>query len=158
MSLLGKNLDAPTHWQGILPVPSRYTYGIAGERFFREIKDKGRIMGAHCYHCDHTYVPAVLFCERCLNQLEEWVDIGIEGEVHTFTVLHLNVDGSQKEEPEIVAFVKMKDGGIVHHIKKISPNEVRIGLRVEAVIKPPSERVGSILDIRYFQPVSNSDS
>ena len=153
MTLLERNPFAPTNWYGSLPVPSRYTFGIAGERFFREIKDKGRIMGTYCPKCDHTYVPAVVFCERCLNELDQWEDVGLVGEVHSYTILHINYDGSRREEPEIVAFVKIKDGGIIHRLSGVTPDGLRIGILVKAIIKPPSERLGSILDIQFFQPV-----
>ncbi len=43
-------------WHGEIPVYAQYTFGIAGERFFREIKDNGRIMGAKCEKCNLVYV------------------------------------------------------------------------------------------------------
>ena len=33
-------------------------------------------MGSYCPDCDHTYVPATVFCERCLGELTDWRDIG----------------------------------------------------------------------------------
>jgi len=57
MTLIERNPDAPDAWQGNLPVTNRYTFGIAGERFFRAIKDEAKIMGTYCPHCKHTYVP-----------------------------------------------------------------------------------------------------
>ena len=62
MTLLERDKNAPQAWHGSLPVPSRYTYGLAGERFFRALKDEGKIMGSYCPDCDHTYVPATIFC------------------------------------------------------------------------------------------------
>jgi hypothetical protein len=34
----------------------------------------------------------------------------------------------------------------------VKPDDVRVGMEVEAVWKPDGEREGSILDIRYFRP------
>ncbi len=45
MTLLERDPKAPTAWVGNLPVTNRYTYGLAGERFFRAIKDEGKIFG-----------------------------------------------------------------------------------------------------------------
>jgi uncharacterized OB-fold protein len=135
-----------------LPVSSRYTFGLAGERFFRAIKDEGRIYGTYCSHCDHTYVPATAFCERCLNELTDWVDVGTQGEVHSFTLLFEDYDGSPLASPELVAFVSLGDGGLVHRLGEVDPQEVYIGMPVEAVFKPAGERSGSILDIVYFKP------
>jgi hypothetical protein len=137
---------------GNLPVTSRYTFGLAGERFFRAIKDEGRILGTRCPHCQVTYVPAVAFCERCLAELDEWVDVGVTGEVHTFTLLYMNYDGSPRDTPEVIAFVRLGDGGLVHRLGGVEPSEVEIDMIVEAVFKPKAERTGSILDIAYFRP------
>ena len=151
MSLLERDPKAPAAWQGDLPVTSRYTYGLAGERFFRAIKDEGRIYGTRCTTCDHLYVPAVSFCERCLSELTEWVDVGITGEVHTYTLLYENYEGSRREEPEIVALVRFGDGGLVHRLAGLTADQVEIGMQVTAVFKPQDQRTGSILDIDYFK-------
>jgi uncharacterized OB-fold protein len=155
MTWLEREREAPTAWKGELPVGSRYTFGIAGERFFRALKDEGRILGSRCPRCDVFYVPARAFCERCLAELTDWTDAGTRGEVHTFTVLHANPDGSYRDTPEVIAFVRIGDGGLVHHLGEIAPEDVTIGLEVEAVLKPAAERQGSILDIRHFRPVKS---
>jgi uncharacterized OB-fold protein len=153
MTLLKKNPQAPSAWQDEMPVTNRYTYGIAGERFFRAIKDDGRILGTHCPHCNRTYVPAAIFCERCLSELNEWVDVGTTGVVHTYTSLFVDYDGEPLEEPVLIAFVRIGDGGIIHRLDGVDSDEVEIGMQVEAVFKPASERQGSILDILHFRPV-----
>jgi hypothetical protein len=153
MTLLNRDPNAQNAWQGELPITNRYTYGLAGEKFFRTIKDEGRIFGTHCPHCERTYVPAAIFCERCLAKLDDWVDVGTSGEVNTFTVLYVNLDDSLREKPEIIAFVSFGDGGLIHRLGEINPDQVEIGMMVEAVFKPSSERIGSILDIDYFRPV-----
>jgi uncharacterized protein len=152
MTLLQRDPQSPSAWMGELPVTNRYTYGLAGEKFFRTLKDEGRILGTYCPNCDHTYVPAAIFCERCLAKLEQWVDVGTVGDIVTFTLLHVDLDGSRLQKPEIVAFIRLGDGGLVHVLGEIEPDQVEIGLMVEAVLKPKSKRTGSILDIRYFKP------
>lgn len=153
MTLLKRDPNAPVAWHGELPVTNRYTFGLAGEKFFRTLKDEGRILGTHCPHCDVTYVPAAIFCERCLAKLDEWVDVGTSGEVDTFTLLHVNLDGSPREQPEMIAFVRFGDGGLIHRLGEIALDQLEIGMLVQAVFKPGSERIGSILDIDYFKPV-----
>jgi uncharacterized OB-fold protein len=153
MTLLERDPKAPAAWRGDLPVTSRYTYGLAGERFFRAIKDEGVIYGTRCSNCECTYVPATLFCERCLSALDEWIDVGTTGEVHTFTLLYENYDGSPRDEPEIVAFVKLADGGLIHRLGEVDSEEITIGMTVEAVFKSKVDREGSILDITHFKPV-----
>jgi hypothetical protein len=154
MSLLERDPAAPQAWRDALPVTSRYTFGAAGERFFRALKDEGILYGARCERCEITYVPARVFCERCLSEVQDWADVGLAGEVFTFTFLYRNLDGTPREEPEIIAFVRIADGGLVHRLGEVTLDQVSIGLPVEAVLKPKKEREGSILDIAYFKPVS----
>lgn len=153
MGLLERKPHAPAVWHGDMPVTSRYTFGLAGERFFRALKDEGQILGALCASCDMIYVPARQFCERCMDELDDWSDVGTVGNVHTFTLVYENVDGTPRDTPEAVAFVRMGDGGIVHWLGDVDPEAVHIGMPVEAVLKPPGDREGSILDIKYFRPI-----
>jgi uncharacterized OB-fold protein len=155
MTLLERDHNAPSAWMGDLPVTSRYTFGLAGERFFREIKENARIFGTRCNTCERTYVPAALFCERCMSELDEWIDVGTVGDIHTFTLLQRDYDGSPLQEPRIVALISFADGGLVHLLGEVDPDEVSIGLKVEAFFKPKAERKGSILDIEYFRPVKD---
>jgi uncharacterized OB-fold protein len=97
-------------------------------------------------------VPATIFCERCLGKTDEWIDVGTIGTVHTFTLLHERFDGSHRATPEIIAFIAFADGGIIHRLGAVVPEEITIGMQVEVVFKPKNDRVGSILDIVYFKP------
>ena len=143
--------------KGNLPFTSLYTMGVAGERFFRAIKDEGTFLGAYCKTCDVLYVPGRLYCEQCFAHLDDdaWFDAGTSGHVHTFTVMHLELDGSALDEPRVLAFVEIgeTDGGIVCDLGQVDPDDVFFGMPVEAVFKPLAERTGSITDILYFRPV-----
>jgi uncharacterized OB-fold protein len=67
--------------------------------------------------------------------------------------LYVNLDGSPRELPDAIGFIRFGDGGLIHRLGEVEPDNVEIGMDVEAVFKDPSERVGSILDIDYFKPV-----
>jgi uncharacterized OB-fold protein len=141
------------HWIGDMEADYVYTLGVAGERFFRELKENGRIMGAKCPRCDTVYVPPRMYCEKCFAKLEGWVDVGKRGVIHTFTIAAIDVDGSKLAKPVIYALIKFAGahGGIIHKIGETGT--VRIGLKVEAVFKPSSQRKASINDIKYFRPI-----
>jgi|Deesub1362B_J571_1020462.scaffolds.fasta_scaffold51085_1 hypothetical protein len=143
------------HWLGHMETDYRYTLGIAGEQFLNEIKENARIMGSKCKKCGVIYVPPRMYCEECFEKLEEWVDLGINGEVYTYTVAYLDREGKRLAEPVIYALITFGDafGGLVHKLGEVKPEEVWIGMPVEAVFKPPYERKGSITDIKYFKPI-----
>ena len=118
MSILEKidKLDHAIAWRGDIPITSRYTVGIAGEKFFREIKDHARFLGTRCEECGLTYVPPTMFCERCFARLDDWVEVASTGTVFTYTVLHLDLEEKPLDEPDILAYVKLdgSDGGLIH--------------------------------------------
>jgi len=157
MAILEKadKLSDTIAWHGDIPITSRYTVGIAGERFFREIKDHARFLGSRCAGCGLTYMPPALFCERCFVPLDDWVEVASTGTVFTYTVLYLDLDEQPLAEPDILAYVRLdgSDGGLVHRLGEVDLDQVEIGMRVEAIWKPPQEREGAIADIKYFRPI-----
>jgi len=142
-------------WQGHIPLESLYTVGVAGEKFFRALKDEGKLLATYCPVCDYTYVPGRLFCERCFTQLDDWREVGPEGTLHSFTVLHVGLDGTPLKRPQLLATVQLDgaDSCLVHFLGGVEPEEVYIGMAVRAVLRPPQKRQGGILDIAYFRPV-----
>jgi hypothetical protein len=143
------------YWTGKIPLEYLYTYGRAGETFFRSLKDRGVFTGAKCDKCDVVYVPPRIYCEQCFERLEDkYVEVAGVGEVYTYTILTKNLDGTKKDQPEIVAFILLDgtDGGLVHRLGECGGMELDIGMPVEAVLKPEAEREGSINDVLYFKP------
>lgn len=142
-------------WQGEIPLYQVYTAGLAGERFFREIMEHGRILGTRCGSCSYTYVPPRAFCERCFAALTEWVEVGSRGTLRAHTVAHTDAWGRHLDQPAMIGLIQLDgaDGLLVHYLKGVRPGEVKAGLRVRAVFKPRGRRRGSILDIQGFRPV-----
>jgi uncharacterized OB-fold protein len=151
-----QRIDSVTSWPGQIPLNYLYTCGRAGEKFLATLRDKGKILGTRCNACSITYVPPRIYCERCFSRLEDsYLDVGILGTVHTFTLCHENYKGEAKKEPSIVAMIRLDgtDGGLVHWLGGVKPEQVEIGMAVQAVLKPRKQRKGSILDILHFRPV-----
>lgn len=142
------------HCPGHMETDYIYTLGIAGEKFFTEIKENGRILGAKCKRCSNIFVPPRLYCEKCFDKLAEWVNVGTKGVVYTFTIAYVDINGAKLKEPIIYALIKFDgaEGGLVHKLGETKPNEVKVGMLVEVVFKPQAERTGNINDIKYFKP------
>ncbi len=138
----------------------RYAWdcGIAIGRYLSELKE-GRITGSKCHRCSRIMLPPRMFCELCFRPSDEWVYVRDTGTVNTYSVCHVNWDASRLEEgqsPHLPAVIEI-DGasrgmGIMHLLGEVEPEEIKIGMRVKAVWKPPEERTGAITDIKYFKP------
>jgi uncharacterized OB-fold protein len=138
--------------EGDFPVYFRYTVGVAGERFFREIKDNARLVASRCPKCDLNYLPPRIYCERCMSKLEEYVPIENVGSVAAFTSCLSDAEGKSLPGPVGVAFVQFPSahGGLLH---KTNGN-VSIGDKVRVVFREKTKRTGSILDIEHFEKVA----
>ncbi len=136
----------------------RYAWdtGIAVSRFLAGLKN-GQLIGRRCRRCGRVLVPPRMFCEECFRPTDEWVYLQDTGTVNTYSISYIRWDASRVEEPSIPAVIEI-DGaspgmGILHLLGEVRPDDVRVGMKVQAVWKPPRQRTGSILDIRYFRPV-----
>jgi len=156
MTFLERTTDARRyrHWEGNVEADYIYTSGVAGERFFVALRDKGRILASHCPACGRDYLPARLFCEDCFEELSEFVDVPREGRVEAVTVAHLDRKGLRLLSPEVWAFVTFSGirGGLVHRLL-VLPDRARVGMAVRPRLKPKGTRVGAITDIEGFEPV-----
>ena len=137
---------------------ARYAWatGVAMGRFLAELKE-GRIIARRCRRCGRVLVPPRMFCELCFRPTDEWVYVADTGTVLTYSVSYLGPAAERLKEPIIIAVIQL-DGaspgvGILHKLGEVKPEEVRIGMRVKAVWKPPEEREGAITDILYFKPI-----
>ena len=142
-------------WRGEIPLQNRYTMGLAGERFFREIKDNAKLLATYCPDCDYTYMPPRAYCERCFAELTEWVEVPNHGLVYAYTVVYYDLEEKPLEKPQIVALIEMEgcDGVLVHLLGAVDPDDVCIGMPVQAVFRSKARREGGITDIAYFRPV-----
>jgi acetyl-CoA C-acetyltransferase len=115
-----------------------------------------RIVATTCTRCERTLVPPRAFCERCFRPTDGWTELKARGVVETFSICHVSWDMQPLATPELPAVIRIdgaSDGGFLHMLGEVAPEDVSIGMAVEAVWRPPAERTGSILDIAYFRPV-----
>jgi len=144
----------PRAWSGEIPLTSLYTAGTGGQIFLRALKTQGRLIGTRCSPCEQVYLPARSFCERCFAELVEQVEVKRTGKLVSYTLCHVDHDGARLRRPLALALVQLEGATtlLLHRLLGVGdPGEVKIGGRVETVIKPKAKRIGSILDIEGFR-------
>jgi uncharacterized OB-fold protein len=136
---------------GELAVSFRYTPGVGNTAFFEALRDRGVFLGSRCDSCAVTYLPARVFCERCLAELDPSVECGPEGELVSWTLVRVDVDDRPLDRTVTYGLVRL-DGAdtVLLHRLLDEDAELTIGMRVRPVLA--SERDGSILDIEGFTP------
>lgn len=136
---------------GELAVSFRYTPGVGNTAFFEALRDRGVFLGSRCDPCGVTSVPARIFCERCLAELEPSVECGPEGELTSWTVARVDVDDRPLDDPVTYGLVKLDgaDTVFLHRLIDLD-REPEVGMRLRAVLA--QERTGSIFDVEGFGP------
>jgi len=79
------------------------------------------------------------------------VEVSDKGTLLTYTVCNQPNPVQPVESPVVYGIIQLDgaDTGFVHMLGEIDPEQIRIGMRVQAVFK--DEREASILDIKYFK-------
>ena len=133
----------------------RFPAGAHYDRFFKEMKETGRIMGVRCPECRRVLVPPRPVCGECFARTEEWVQVGPKGTVVAFTSIYFpfidGTTGKPRPIPYGTGLIQL-DGAysaINHILEEGDPGNLYIGMRVEAVLK--EKREGNIGDILYFK-------
>ena len=114
-----------------LHLPYHYVAGDSRARYLHALKEK-TILGSKCAKTGKVFVPP-LVCSP-----ESFAPIEIP-----YVAASIALDGA--------------DVSIYALIQECAPDQVRMGMRVEAVWKPDGERQGDHEDIMHFRPTGEPD-
>ncbi|MBM4323222.1 MAG: Zn-ribbon domain-containing OB-fold protein [Deltaproteobacteria bacterium] len=143
----------PLVYESRIKVPYTWSVGEVGSRFLIALRDHKKIYGTRCAKCDRVYLPPRKTCGNCFSTLHEWVEVGPKGTLITYTTVHYT-SSVMPMKPSFAYGIILLDKastGLVHLLGEVNLEEIKPEMRVEAVFK--DERIGDILDIRYFKPI-----
>lgn len=145
----------------ITPVSLDYMYAASPEEsaFFTGLAE-GRILGQRCPVCGKVYVPPRGACPVDGVPTTDEVELPDRGTITTFCIVNVPFLGQRIEPPYVSAYVLLDgaDIAIQHLVQEVPADEVRMGMRVEAVWKPREEWVTSIENISHFRPLDEPDA
>jgi len=141
-----------------MKLPYHYVAGDYRARYLRALKDKV-ILGSKCSKTGKVFVPPIIASPESFAPADEFVEVADRGVVTTFCIVNIPVIGRALEIPYVAASVALDgaDISIFALIQECKADEVRMGMRVEAVWKPDGERQGSFEDILHFRPTGEPD-
>lgn len=106
------------------------------ESFYKFIAE-GKLMGVKCKKCGNIMAPPRPICDKCLAKELEWIQLKGEGELVTFTIIHVPPAQFASMAPYAVAIVKLDEGpklpGMVKGVTR--PDQLRIGMRMKVVFE-----------------------
>ena len=138
------------------PLRMDYTYvaGTGRSVFLRGLAER-RMLARRCPGCAQVYLPSPEFCSRCLQPVGEPFEVDGRGAVSTFCVVNFPFPGQVYQPPYVVAHIQVHgtDTRLMHLVRDVSPERVRIGMEVEPVWVDDDELDTSMTSIRYYRPV-----
>ncbi len=144
----------------VTPVRVEYTFtpGAASQRFLLGLAD-GKLMGQRCPECSKVYVPPRGACPRCGVATREEVEVADRGTVTTFCIVRVPSENIDLELPYTAAQILLDGADIPFFalIQECPWDQVRMGMRVEAVWRPEAEWGPTFENIRYFRPTGEPD-
>lgn len=144
-------IDAPLEIPDKMEVFYKYSYGLQS-RFFRELRENQRLMGARCPRCAKVYCPPRAHCPLCYEETQ-WVPLKGTGTIVACTVQYFTTSAFIKKVPFICAYVRL-DGThflMMTNMEVDDVSQIKVGGRVKAVFR--EVRHGTITDL-YFQPLA----
>lgn len=122
--------------------PLTLTYEIPiskTHRFWNGIKE-GKIYTTKCKKCGKLFFPPVADCPTCLSSDIEWVELGTEAEIETFTQVLVLPATFQNNEPYTIAIARLKEGvRVLAWLKDAKLEETKVGMKVKLAPKVSSE-------------------
>ena len=142
------------------PVAIHYDYsiGVGMSAFMRAIRE-GKLLGARCPDTGKVYVPPRLTSVETASPMSELVELPDRGVVYTYCIVNIKFYEQVLDIPYAYAYIVLDgaDSAIMHLVQECPIEEMRPGMRVQAVWKDPSEWTESLENIRYFKPTGEPD-
>jgi uncharacterized OB-fold protein len=159
--LPGQDDEAAAARMIITPIQLRYQHSASAEesRYLRALA-AGKIFGQRCPGCSKVYVPPRGACPTCGVPTQTDVPLPDIGTVTTFCVVNVPFQGQRVPTPYVAASVLLDGADIPfqHLILGCEPADVRMGMRVRAVWKPPEQWGTTAENISHFEPTGDPDA
>lgn len=143
------------------PVALRVLHSAsAQETAYLRALEQGRLIGQRCPVCRKVYVPPRGACPVDGVPTEEEVALPDRGIVTTFCIVNVPFYGQRIAPPYVCAYILLDGADIafLHLILDCPAQDVRMGMRVEAVWRPRAEWGPGLSNITHFRPTGEPDA
>ena len=144
----------------VTPVRVEYTYtpGRAATRYLHGLK-QGKFLGQASDSSGLVYIPPRGACPRDGVPTSREVEVSGKGTVVALTIVRVPSENIKVELPYCTANILL-DGADISFtglLQECPMEDVRVGMRVEAVWRDSSEWDYSSENIKYFRPIDEPD-
>ncbi|GHH28439.1 Zn-ribbon domain-containing OB-fold protein [Lentzea cavernae] len=143
------------------PVNLHYTHSASPteDPFLRGLME-GRLIAQRCPSCEKVYFPPRPACPTDGVPTTDQIELTDRGTITTFCVVNVPFLGQRIPPPYVSAYVLLDGADIpfLHLLLGVAPEDVRMGMRVEAVWKPREEWGPTMQNIDHFKPSGEPDA
>lgn len=127
--------------------------------YLRALRE-GKLLGGRTGPTGKVYFPAREADPATGQPLTEFVELPDKGTVTTFAIINIPFPGQRIKPPYVAAYVLLDGADIpfLTLVADVDADDVRMGMRVQAVWKPREEWVYGIDNIEYFRPTGEPDA
>jgi uncharacterized OB-fold protein len=145
----------------ITPVDVTFDHSASVQEsaYLRGLKD-GKVIGGRTHAGGKVYVPPRTVSPADGKPTTELVELSDHGTVTTYCIVNVPFLGQRITPPYIAAYVLLDGADIafLHLVLECTPEEVHMGMRVQAKWKPQEEWGHTLENIEYFRPSGEPDA
>jgi uncharacterized OB-fold protein len=105
-------------------------------RYWREIPSRYRLEAGKCNNCGKIFFPARLICNNCKGREFTTINLSPEGEIVTYTIIHVAPKDFSIQTPYAVGIIELKEKvRILAQIVDCNLDELEIGKKVKVVFR-----------------------
>jgi uncharacterized OB-fold protein len=136
-----------------------FTAGVAQSKNLHGLEE-GKFIGQRCPKCKKVYTLSRGSCPVDGLPTDEIVELPNTGTVTTYCVVNVPFAGQSIEIPYICAQILLDGANLsfMGLIQEIPIDQIRMGLRVEAVWVEPDELGPTMASVKYFRPNGETDA
>ena len=143
------------------PIRLHYRHSASSEesRYLRGLAE-GRLLAQRCPACGKVYIPPRGACPTDGVPTTDEVELPDRGTLTTFCIVNVPFPGQRIKPPYVTGYVLLDgaDIGFLHLVLDCPAEDVRMGMRVEAVWKPRDEWGYTLQNIDHFRPSGEPDA
>ncbi len=134
-------MEKPSLLKSARKLEIRYNLPISKtEKFWIGLKE-GKVYATKCKKCGQLHFPPVADCGSCGSSKFNWKELNGDGEIITFTKVHVKPASFKNELDYIVSIAKLKEGvNVLAWLTGIEMEKVKVGMKVKLVAKVFSDK------------------
>ena len=118
----------------------RFDIPISRTRGFWDALGEGRFVTTRCSACGNVSFPPQADCPRCMSDRFEWVDLGREARLVTYTYVQVTPASFVNDDPYIIAIGEFENGvKVLARLLGVSLEKAKVGMKLTVEARRSNE-------------------